>query len=43
MNRREERLDVLQERIKAMGIDEKELWWYLDLRRFGSVPHSGLA
>ena len=42
-SQREERLDVLQERIKAMGIDEKELWWYLDLRRFGSVPHSGFG
>jgi asparaginyl-tRNA synthetase len=42
-SQREERLEVLQERIKAMGIDEKELWWYLDLRRFGSVPHSGFG
>ncbi len=42
-SQREERLDVLQERIKAMGIDEKELWWYLDLRRFGSAPHSGFG
>ena len=42
-SQREERLDILQERIKAMGIDEEELWWYLDLRRFGSVPHSGFG
>jgi asparaginyl-tRNA synthetase len=42
-SQREERLDALQERIKAMGIDEKELWWYLDLRRFGSAPHSGFG
>jgi asparaginyl-tRNA synthetase len=42
-SQREERLDVLQERIKAMGIDEEELWWYLDLRRFGSAPHSGFG
>ena len=42
-SQREERLDVLQERIKAMGVDEKELWWYLDLRRFGSAPHSGFG
>ena len=40
---REERLDVLEQRIKEMGIDEEELWWYLDLRRFGSVPHSGFG
>ena len=42
-SQREERLDVLQDRIKAMGIDEEELWWYLDLRRFGSAPHSGFG
>jgi asparaginyl-tRNA synthetase len=42
-SQREERLDVLKERIKAMGIDEEELWWYLDLRRFGSAPHSGFG
>ena len=42
-SQREERLDVLQERIKAMGIDEKELWWYLDLRKFGTAPHSGFG
>ncbi|MDC1080941.1 asparagine--tRNA ligase [Flavobacteriaceae bacterium] len=42
-SQREERLEVLQERIKAMGIDEEELWWYLDLRRFGSAPHSGFG
>ena len=42
-SQREERLDVLQDRIKAMEIDEEELWWYLDLRRFGSAPHSGFG
>ena len=42
-SQREERLDVLQDRIKAMGIDEEEFWWYLDLRRFGSAPHSGFG
>ena len=42
-SQREERLDVLQDRIKAMGIDAEELWWYLDLRRFGSAPHSGFG
>lgn len=42
-SQREERLDVLQERIKAMGIEEEELWWYLDLRKFGSAPHSGFG
>ena len=42
-SQREERLDVLEQRIKAMGIDAEELWWYLDLRRFGSTPHSGFG
>jgi len=42
-SQREERLDVLESRIREMGIDKKELWWYLDLRRFGSVPHSGFG
>ena len=42
-SQREERLDVLQDRIKAMGIEEEELWWYLDLRKFGTAPHSGFG
>ena len=42
-SQREERLDVLEARIKEMNIDAEELWWYLDLRRFGSVPHSGFG
>ena len=42
-SQREERLEVLQQRIKEMDIDAEELWWYLDLRRFGSVPHSGFG
>jgi asparaginyl-tRNA synthetase len=42
-SQREERLDVLEKRIVAMGIDPEELWWYLDLRRFGSTPHSGFG
>ena len=42
-SQREERLEVLKERIKAMGIEEEELWWYLDLRKFGSAPHSGFG
>ena len=36
-SQREERLDVLKEKIAALGIDEKELWWYLDLRKFGTA------
>lgn len=42
-SQREERLDVLKERITAMGIEEEELWWYLDLRKFGTAPHSGFG
>ena len=42
-SQREERLDVLRKRMSDMGIDEKELWWYLDLRKYGTVPHSGFG
>ena len=42
-SQREERLDVLKERIAAMGIEEEELWWYLELRKFGTAPHSGFG
>ncbi|MFB2922524.1 MULTISPECIES: asparagine--tRNA ligase [Aerosakkonema] len=42
-SQREERLDVLQRRIESMGINANDLWWYLDLRRFGTVPHAGFG
>ncbi|HNQ26822.1 MAG TPA: asparagine--tRNA ligase [Aquaticitalea sp.] len=42
-SQREERLDVLTEKMKALGIDEKELWWYLDLRKYGTAVHSGFG
>lgn len=42
-SQREERLDVLQQKIAELGIDEKELWWYLDTRRFGTAVHSGFG
>jgi len=42
-SQREERLDVLQEKMKQLEVDEKELWWYLDLRKFGTVVHSGFG
>ncbi|MFN7675285.1 asparagine--tRNA ligase [Flavobacterium sp.] len=42
-SQREERFDVLVEKMKALGIDEQELWWYLDTRRFGSAVHSGFG
>ena len=40
---REERLDVLEGRIRETGMDPKDYWWYCDLRRFGSVPHAGFG
>ncbi|UUC45956.1 asparagine--tRNA ligase [Flavobacterium cerinum] len=42
-SQREERLDVLLQKIADLGIDEKELWWYLDTRRFGTAVHSGFG
>ena len=42
-SQREERLEVLEKCINELKIERKELWWYLDLRRFGSVPHSGFG
>ena len=42
-SQREERYDVLLDKIKNMGIEEKDLWWYLDLRRFGTAVHSGFG
>ena len=40
---REYRYDVLLNRIKSCGLDEKSYWWYLDLRRYGTAPHSGFG
>jgi asparaginyl-tRNA synthetase len=42
-SQREHRLDVLQTRLKECGLNETEYWWYLDLRRFGTVPHAGFG
>jgi asparaginyl-tRNA synthetase len=42
-SQREERYDVLVEKMKVLGIDEKELWWYLDTRRFGTCVHAGFG
>lgn len=42
-SQREERLDVLEKRMAEMNIPVDELWWYLDTRRFGSVPHAGFG
>jgi asparaginyl-tRNA synthetase len=42
-SQREERLDVLLEKCKAFNIHEEELWWYLETRKFGTVPHAGFG
>ena len=42
-SQREERLDVLKEKMAALDIPEEELWWYLDLRKFGTAKHSGFG
>jgi asparaginyl-tRNA synthetase len=42
-SQREERLDILEQRIQAQGLDPATYWWYLDLRRYGTVPHAGFG
>ncbi|HEX6963484.1 MAG TPA: asparagine--tRNA ligase [Lacipirellula sp.] len=42
-SQREERLEVLIERMKEQGLNPDDYWWYLDLRRFGTVPHAGFG
>lgn len=42
-SQREERLEVLQQKMADLGIPEEELWWYLDLRKFGTAVHSGFG
>ncbi|MFI5154953.1 MAG: asparagine--tRNA ligase [Chitinophagales bacterium] len=42
-SQREERLDKLEQRMKEMHIPIQEMWWYLDTRRFGTVPHAGFG
>lgn len=42
-SQREERYDRLLKRVHELGLPEKDLWWYLELRRFGSAPHSGFG
>ncbi|MEM1256250.1 MAG: asparagine--tRNA ligase [Cyanobacteria bacterium P01_H01_bin.21] len=42
-SQREERLDVLEKRIAEAGLPKDDYWWYLDLRRYGTVPHAGFG
>lgn len=42
-SQREERLDVLRQRMADMEVPEEELWWYLELRKFGGCPHAGFG
>ncbi len=42
-SQREENLELLTRRMDEMGVPKEEMWWYLDTRRFGSVPHSGFG
>jgi asparaginyl-tRNA synthetase len=40
-SQREERLDLLEARMAELGLDPKDYWWYLDLRKYGGVKHAG--
>ena len=42
-SQREERYDVLKQRINQLGFNEEDYWWYLDTRKYGSVPHAGFG
>jgi asparaginyl-tRNA synthetase len=42
-SQREERLDVLEARIRELGQNPDDYWWYLELRKFGTAPHAGFG
>ena len=42
-SQREERLEVLEQRMKEAGLNPQDYWWYLDLRRYGGVKHAGFG
>ena len=42
-SQREERLEILDKRMEEMGLNPEDYWWYRDLRKYGTVPHSGFG
>jgi len=42
-SQREERIEILDQRMQEMGLSKEDYWWYRDLRRYGSVPHAGFG
>ena len=42
-SQREERLDLINTKMKEHGLDPQDYWWYLELRKYGSVPHAGFG
>ena len=42
-SQREERLELLKERMKELGLNEEDYWWYLELRKFGGTKHAGFG
>jgi asparaginyl-tRNA synthetase len=42
-SQREERLDILSQRMDEQELSKEDYWWYLELRKYGSVPHSGFG
>ena len=42
-SQREDRLDILEAKMGQSGLDKKDYWWYLELRKYGSVPHAGFG
>jgi asparaginyl-tRNA synthetase len=42
-SQREERADVLEARMREQGLDPQNYWWYLELRKYGTVPHAGFG